>query len=727
MIYDTEYKGDGTLKKSIILDSRGEEITKSAHVPNFEPSFFNAVFRQGQGAHYTQDPNKPYMAHSHVYSCAYCYCKNISRLKQKLAKRKEITDKEEHIYKHPVLDLFNKPNEWHTRTTFWDNIILSLLLPTLRSPGGQCFIVGENKNGKPVNFSKGEIPVRIYPCDDTLISANVQNGKFINWKYVIRTSAGEIVKYYEPDEIIRIYLTNPYNVTLGLAPFVPARWAAMQDSEADNFNYFHFKNGANITGILSSEQPLNDVQRQSAAKSFTDLYAGSHNAGKVAVFGAGIKFQEIQRSHQDMQFSEMKNINKDVIFEAYGLNELAFGRLKGVPFANVVEGRKILWHESYLPLNDRIWEAINSQWINNIDPVLFGESDLSEVQALNADMGERVKIAAVMVQSLQFPIAEAVRNIGLDINTDKYDWMNDKPETQQGAQALSSEPDKPMGESVKPPIAKAIDDKHYKENRLFSDEYIKTVLQPNERRMKVMFEKHFAKQKKEMNDNVDKWLSQQKDKSAIFDFIVKADQSTNPDASDFLFDKNKNDVELLSKYLPLMKLQMKAEANRLDNELPNGLIQFSVKDENIQAMADLRRDYVKGINTTNFNKAGDKISEAVSQSLEDGLTVNETASAIKSAISDSVDISLNKATTIARTEVGSISSWTRKQAFDAEGIEKWEWVTANDDRVRDSHWDNEGQIVNVGDEFNNGLTMPNDPMGSSENTINCRCVCVYAK
>jgi uncharacterized protein with gpF-like domain len=51
-----------------------------------------------------------------------------------------------------------------------------------------------------------------------------------------------------------------------------------------------------------------------------------------------------------------------------------------------------------------------------------------------------------------------------------------------------------------------------------------------------------------------------------------------------------------------------------------------------------------------------------------------------------------------------------------------EWLTARDDRVRDSHQELDGEVAAVGDRFSNGLLYPLDPAGPPEEIVNCRCV-----
>ena len=74
------------------------------------------------------------------------------------------------------------------------------------------------------------------------------------------------------------------------------------------------------------------------------------------------------------------------------------------------------------------------------------------------------------------------------------------------------------------------------------------------------------------------------------------------------------------------------------------------------------------------------------------------------------------------TETAVVSSFTQFHTYKSSGITRKQWLTANDEKVRDSH-------VTCGDEgpvpydesFENGLMYPSDPSGSADEVINCRC------
>ena len=95
-----------------------------------------------------------------------------------------------------------------------------------------------------------------------------------------------------------------------------------------------------------------------------------------------------------------------------------------------------------------------------------------------------------------------------------------------------------------------------------------------------------------------------------------------------------------------------------------------------------------------------------------------------------IGFGLWRATLIARTEVHRTASWANEQTamqMNIAGTIK-EWVAVQDDRTRITHAVADGQRQNIEGKFQVGgdlLKYPGDPIGSPEETINCRCVVTY--
>lgn len=88
-----------------------------------------------------------------------------------------------------------------------------------------------------------------------------------------------------------------------------------------------------------------------------------------------------------------------------------------------------------------------------------------------------------------------------------------------------------------------------------------------------------------------------------------------------------------------------------------------------------------------------------------------------------------RASTMSLRAVLGLSAAVAVSAYGAVGVQQQQWVSMRDSKVRDTHAEADGQIVDVGSPFSVGgydLMYPCDPDGPPEETANCRCVAVPA-
>lgn len=153
-----------------------------------------------------------------------------------------------------------------------------------------------------------------------------------------------------------------------------------------------------------------------------------------------------------------------------------------------------------------------------------------------------------------------------------------------------------------------------------------------------------------------------------------------------------------------------------------GTFEFSAPSEvakkRLQEYAAAR---VKGILDTTRDQMRDVISEA----FEEGVAMGEVSSRIQDKFKE---IDEGRAVTIARTETLTAVSMGREEKR-ADWVKEFPdrklmkmWVSAQDDKVRDSHQEYDGKSVEADEEFAPGLKFPRDPdCADPSEVINCRC------
>lgn len=121
------------------------------------------------------------------------------------------------------------------------------------------------------------------------------------------------------------------------------------------------------------------------------------------------------------------------------------------------------------------------------------------------------------------------------------------------------------------------------------------------------------------------------------------------------------------------------------------------------------------------------INRVIVQGVKDGDEREDIATQIE--VRTGGQIGEARAAVIANTEVH-----TAANAGELEGVRsldiplRKEWLSMNDELVREDHQDVNGDEVELDDTFDVGgeaLQYPGDPNGSPAQTVNCRCVMVY--
>jgi len=133
-----------------------------------------------------------------------------------------------------------------------------------------------------------------------------------------------------------------------------------------------------------------------------------------------------------------------------------------------------------------------------------------------------------------------------------------------------------------------------------------------------------------------------------------------------------------------------------------------------------RQNLIKQMAQDLFDDVVSAAVDAVTKGIEGSELVSLVAERFGSAPGG-----LNRAVTIARTEIGSAYSVARNSEMKAQGFERHMWTTAEDEKVRREgdfdHAKCNGEVRNVGDKFSCGLEYPMAPGGEAGNVINCRC------
>ncbi|GLB58669.1 phage head morphogenesis protein [Cytobacillus sp. NCCP-133] len=112
------------------------------------------------------------------------------------------------------------------------------------------------------------------------------------------------------------------------------------------------------------------------------------------------------------------------------------------------------------------------------------------------------------------------------------------------------------------------------------------------------------------------------------------------------------------------------------------------------------------------------VMDSLASSYADGLGIDDAAARLGDTFQN---MKQNELTRIARTEINSFQNLGVYETNKELGVKYHQWISASDSRTRHSHKEINGEIVEIGKPFSNGLLHPGDRSGPIEEWINCRC------
>lgn len=670
-------------------------VEKTGGAPNFDPFFFAPTGISGNYLNNIQA--RPGQYHAWVHAACQAIIQPTCMLPIVLYSKKN--DKKL-IETHPILDLMRAPNPFMSGSNFLECILWDLLLTTMRTPGGQAFIIGE----KPTNFRRGQIPQELWVLDDSFVTPRKDdNNILIGWTIGLNSKVnGSNVMNLSLDEVIRINLFNKYDMTKGMSPLASVLIEVDQDAKAKEFNTRFLENNASPGGMVTIDgSPPSPEIWKSIQTEFQQKNVGYRNAGKTLFLPWLLKFQQFANSHLDFAYMEQLGWNRDTVLSAYRVNKWSVGLGSDLNYAMAKVAERQLYENVIIPYCSLIFGELSTSWISHIGKGdLVIKADFSNVPALKEDMAVKIANAQKLIET-GLPPEAAYAAVGLDIDTSPYPWMKENPNQAMYEEYAPKEPPKAGN-----PLPKSKDIETDKENReALSQGYIEKMFNPGEKEILVIMNRYFISQRNKVQDLIDE----------------NADKK-NLKPSDLLPNKKEEDRRLELACAPAFIKQAKRTVTLTLRELPKKDLSEDSTNEEIAEFLQDRLESLSQINDTTFAGMESVLAEVIAQRATEEWSIQELSTKLKDATRDKYTSRLKNSKTIARTENGVVSGGVRQSMFKNAGIKKIEWLTAHDSDVRKSHERLDTKVIKLGEKFANGLRYPCDPEGEADEVINCRCV-----
>ena len=223
------------------------------------------------------------------------------------------------IVSHVVLEAWNKPNPF-----YWSSLFVESTQQHIDLTGEAFWIIGRNQlSSMPLElWLVSPDKMQVVPSSESFIAGYIYTG-----------ANGEKIPF-DPEDVIHIKMPNPMDPYRGLGP-VQALLVDLEASHAAGlFNRNFFLNDATPGGTIEVPNSLTDDEFDRLREQWAAGHQGVNNAHRVAILEQGASFHGQQFSMRDMQFSELRNLSREMIREAFSLHPHMLGLTEDINRAN---------------------------------------------------------------------------------------------------------------------------------------------------------------------------------------------------------------------------------------------------------------------------------------------------------------------------------------------------------------------------------------------------------
>ncbi len=296
------------------------------------------------------------MKHTTVYACVNVKAQGISSVPFSLYKKTE--NGREKATKHPLYKILNKQVNPLMTSTVWREMVVQ----DIELRGTHYSQIVRNRGGEVV---------ALYPLINDYMSVdlviNNKNIPEIKYNYTGCTNP----RTFKNNEILRIVGLPGANGIIGVTPITQNAISIGLGIQTENFGSKFFSNGANGSGILSTEKSLDDQGTERLRKQFGEKYSGLANSQKPIVLEDGFKWQPITISNNDSQFLETRRYQKGDIASIFRVSPYLINDLEKATFSNIEELG--IQHVKFclMPLGVKIESSIHSQLLSEEDQLKY--------------------------------------------------------------------------------------------------------------------------------------------------------------------------------------------------------------------------------------------------------------------------------------------------------------------------------------------------------------------
>jgi HK97 family phage portal protein len=202
------------------------------------------------------------------------------------------------------------------------------------------------------------------------MDAVIENDQLIQWRYGPFHQDGDAV-YYNQEIILHFAIEDPDSDLIGLSPLASLQETVAQDLFAMRYNRSFFENSAQTGTVFNMQNATKDEVDRNRAW-LEENYVSVVNAHRPIILEGDIEIGSSVSKHQEMEFAELRKINRQEIFGVLDMQPEKVGINEDSNRSTAKEGSHGFREETIAPLQAIVEEEVNDKLILD----LFGWDDI---------------------------------------------------------------------------------------------------------------------------------------------------------------------------------------------------------------------------------------------------------------------------------------------------------------------------------------------------------------
>tara|TARA_Y100000310_G_scaffold50965_1_gene47038 strand:- start:12353 stop:14494 length:2142 start_codon:yes stop_codon:yes gene_type:complete len=281
----------------------------------------------------------------------------------------------EDVADHPLLSLWERPNPFYTQSIFletWD----------------QHFELTGEMFGVILRDDTIRMPREIWPLrPDRMIPIPNREGFILGYVYQLGSEKIPLAA----EDVIFIRRPSPLDPFRGIGVIASLLLDLESEKMAAQWTRQFFQNSAEPGGVIEMTDALSDDEFDKMVARWQQQHQGVGNAHRVAILEGGV-WKDRKYSQRDMQFEQLRRLNRDLIIGAFGVPLPLLGITENVNRANAEAAEVMFSRFTVWPRLRRIRDALNA----HLAPMFFDatlrlvvQDPTPANQELNLDKAER--------------------------------------------------------------------------------------------------------------------------------------------------------------------------------------------------------------------------------------------------------------------------------------------------------------------------------------------------